>query len=274
MTGHQVMRLIKKTRIQNQSLKLSHRCCFFSLHLYRTVSLQVSCTFVIGGLMILAAPYVKIPESICQTGFLPALSLLIPNACLTILHAKKQHSNSWTVLTIYTLVTATAVVLANLCVDITLVTWSGLLAGILFVTCTGLACLGDLHYRRWRTLGLIFFLILTITLVALSLQPLSLPNKILLGYYVIVLAFMLGVTVFDTSQLSKVSSSQETCVLGLCLYEDLIYCYLLVLLILTTESSLERLTSWMQHFSPSSTQNETRPTVDSSATTHGFENDD
>ncbi|AKI29721.1 membrane protein US17 [Mandrillus leucophaeus cytomegalovirus] len=259
MTNPCVVKLVKQTQIKDGSCKVFARYRLFTLRLYRTVSLQASCTFIIAATMLLLAPYLHGLDGVCQTGFLPALSLLVPNACLTVLHAKKQHSDSWSVLTSYTLVTSGAVVSANLCVeDIQLVTWAGLLAGVLFVTCTGLSCLGSLHYNRWRLLILVFLIFVGVILIVLSFQSLSLPNKILLGYYVIVLAFMLGVTAFDTSQLFEVSSIRETHVLGLCLYEDLVYCYLLILLILTTESSLAKLTNWMQQFSvPNSEPNKT-----------------
>ncbi|AEV80696.1 membrane protein US17 [Cercopithecine betaherpesvirus 5] len=250
MTSPRAIRMFTQPRIKDQHVRYPNRYCLFSLHLYRTVSLQVSCTFVIAGTIILIVPYIQSIDVVCQTGFLPALSLLVPNACLTLLHAKKQHSDSWIALTSYTIITSAAVVLANLCVeDVQLITWAGLLAGMLFVTCTGLSCLGGLRYNRWRIFIVVFFIIVFVTLLVLSFEPLSLPNKILVGYYVIVLAFMLGVTAFDTSQLSEVSSNRETRVLGICLYEDLIYCYLLILLILTTESSLTKLTNWMQQFS-------------------------
>ncbi|QQL09969.1 Ba198 [Baboon cytomegalovirus] len=261
MTNPSVIKLVKQTPIKNHSCKVFDGYNLFTLRLYRTVSLQASCTFVIAAIMILLTPYGDTFEGICRTGFLPALSLLIPNACLTLLHAKKQHSDSWAVLTSYTIITSAAVVLANVCVDeIQFITWAALMSGMLFITCTGLSCLGGLYYNRWRLLVLVFLIFVGIVLVVLSFQPLSLPNKILLGYYVIVLAFMLGVIAFDTSQLFELSSNRETHVLGLCLYEDLVYCYLLILLILTTESSLAKLTDWMQEFSVSDSEtNETSP---------------
>ena len=80
-------------------------------------------------------------------------------------------------------------------------TFSGLLACVLFSLCSCVTGLAAHNHRRWQVIITLFVIGVIAFLIALYLQPVPLGHKLFLGYYAMALSFMLVVTVFDTTRL-------------------------------------------------------------------------
>lgn len=232
---------------------------------YSTVAMQATCTFLLCLGLVLAFPHLESTLFLCCTGFMPPLSLVVPTVCLALLHGKRDDPASPSarpprlgLLTAYTVLTTLSVIVASACSSSALVTFSGLLACLLFSACTGVTCLAGLDRRRWQLVVTLFMFGVALVLIALYLQPLPLGSKLFLGYYATALSFMLAVTAFDTARLFEIAWP-EADLLALCLYENLVYLYLLILILFTTEDSLDKLIAWMAWLSSRATGAEDSP---------------
>ncbi|ACS93454.1 membrane protein US17 [Human betaherpesvirus 5] len=227
------------------------------MRVYSTVAVQGTCTFLLCLGLVLAFPHLKGTVFLCCTGFMPPLSLMVPTICLALLHGKRDEGSftsppSPGLLTIYSVLTTLSVIVASACSSSTLVTFSGLLACVLFSLCSCVTGLAGHNHRRWQVIVTLFVIGVIAFLIALYLQPVPLGHKLFLGYYAMALSFMLVVTVFDTTRLFEIAWS-EADLLTLCLYENLVYLYLLILILFTTEDSLDKLIAWMTWLSSRAT---------------------